>query len=198
MIILLYWNISSKSLQIKNFGRTWRKICRSYTRKKQESYGYHLDNFIGTSRQLNQTSRASLSWPSFFWQYRLRPQLQWIREKHQFILEPTVERLLNNAVNLLLANFQSEPCLLHGDFWNGNIICQKEQKARIVDPAVYCGDREADIAMAELLVVSNKIFLRLTTLCFPCKRVFASEQQSTTSIIFSTIFLFLAKAIANR
>ncbi|MCU7812208.1 MAG: fructosamine kinase family protein, partial [Candidatus Thiodiazotropha sp. (ex Notomyrtea botanica)] len=40
--------------------------------------------------------------------------------------------------------------LLHGDLWGGNMAYDQEGSPVIYDPAVYYGDREADLAMTEL------------------------------------------------
>jgi protein-ribulosamine 3-kinase len=42
------------------------------------------------------------------------------------------------------------PSLLHGDLWGGNYATDEEGAPVIFDPAVYYGDREADLAMTEL------------------------------------------------
>ena len=49
----------------------------------------------------------------------------------------------------LLAGLDSVPSLLHGDLWNGNAGFTAEGPV-LFDPAVYYGDREADLAMTEL------------------------------------------------
>ena len=36
------------------------------------------------------------------------------------------------------------PALLHGDLWGGNWACDDRGEPFIFDPAVYCGDPEAD------------------------------------------------------
>jgi fructosamine-3-kinase len=41
------------------------------------------------------------------------------------------------------------PSLLHGDLWSGNVLSASSEPA-LIDPAVYRGHREADLAMAEL------------------------------------------------
>ena len=42
------------------------------------------------------------------------------------------------------------PSLIHGDLWSGNIICDKQGKPVLIDPAIYYGFREMDIAMLNL------------------------------------------------
>lgn len=42
------------------------------------------------------------------------------------------------------------PSLLHGDLWSGNVIAGNDGLACLIDPAVYVGHAEADLAMTEL------------------------------------------------
>ena len=42
------------------------------------------------------------------------------------------------------------PSLLHGDLWSGNFITGSDGQAWLIDPAVYVGHAEADLAMTEL------------------------------------------------
>ena len=43
-----------------------------------------------------------------------------------------------------------KPSLLHGDLWSGNYIVGNDGRAWLIDPAVYVGHFEADLAMTEL------------------------------------------------
>ena len=49
----------------------------------------------------------------------------------------------------LFVDYQPQPSLLHGDLWSGNAAMAGDAPA-LFDPACYYGDRETDIAMAEL------------------------------------------------
>ena len=51
-----------------------------------------------------------------------------------------------------------KPALLHGDLWSGNYITGKNGEAWLIDPAVYYGNREADIAMTRLFGGFNATF----------------------------------------
>jgi fructosamine-3-kinase len=42
------------------------------------------------------------------------------------------------------------PSLLHGDLWGGNWAADESGNPVVFDPAVYFGDREADLAMTRL------------------------------------------------
>jgi fructosamine-3-kinase len=45
---------------------------------------------------------------------------------------------------------KKQPALLHGDLWSGNVICDQEGKPCLIDPAVYFGHREMDLAFSKL------------------------------------------------
>ena len=42
------------------------------------------------------------------------------------------------------------PSLLHGDMWTGNVLCHKGRIAGFIDPAVYFGDPEIELAFSTL------------------------------------------------
>jgi len=99
-------------------------------------FGWHRDNWIGATPQIN-TWRDD--WATFFLECRIQPQLALAR-KNGFAIQVPVD---------LLKNHQPEPSLLHGDLWSGNAGFISEGPV-LFDPAVYYGDREADLAMTEL------------------------------------------------
>jgi protein-ribulosamine 3-kinase len=111
------------------------------------AFGFATDNFIGRTRQPN----GCLSdWAEFFRERRLRHQLALaIQNGFAELLEQPGARLLE-SVDALLAEHRPEPSLLHGDLWAGNWLADPQQEPVIFDPAVYFGDREADLAMSRL------------------------------------------------
>ena len=40
--------------------------------------------------------------------------------------------------------------LLHGDLWNGNYLVSNKAEPTLIDPSIYYGSREVDIAMTKL------------------------------------------------
>lgn len=113
----------------------------------QEYFGWERDNTIGSTPQIN--TREG-DWAVFWREHRLRFQLD-LAERHGFggRLRARGERLLD-ALPLLFAGHQPAASLLHGDLWSGNYAYTHGGEPVIFDPAVYYGDREADIAMTEL------------------------------------------------
>jgi len=117
-------------------------------RTTQQRFGWHRDNTIGSTPQPN--TPTSSDWVAFWRERRLGFQLELAacggyRGGRQKKGEQLMERL-----PALLAGHDPEPSLLHGDLWSGNYAFTTEGEAVIFDPAVYFGDREADLAMTEL------------------------------------------------
>ena len=50
----------------------------------------------------------------------------------------------------ILSGHDPEPSLLHGDLWGGNASFDQNGDPVIYDPAVYFGDREAELAFTEM------------------------------------------------
>ena len=112
-----------------------------------EKFGWHQDNTIGSTPQIN--SRSD-SWPAFFRDHRLRYQLELAaRNGYGGRLQERGAELLAR-VDEFLADHRVQPSLLHGDLWSGNVGVDIEGTPVIFDPAVYYGDREADLAMTRL------------------------------------------------
>jgi fructosamine-3-kinase len=110
-------------------------------------FGWGRDNTIGRTPQAN---GWCAQWAEFFRERRLRPQLD-LTASHGFaaLLAAPGRRLLE-AVPALLAGHRPAASLLHGDLWGGNWLATSSGEPVIFDPAVYYGDREADLAMTEL------------------------------------------------
>lgn len=108
-------------------------------------YGFCQDNYIGARSQKNV---ANESWVAFFRDCRLEPQ---IRSAEHYLGTGDLKkagRLLDHLGDFLVE--PENPSLLHGDLWSGNVIAGNDGKAWLIDPAVYVGHAEADIAMTEL------------------------------------------------
>ncbi|MBC7946093.1 MAG: fructosamine kinase family protein [Burkholderiales bacterium] len=110
-------------------------------------FGWHRDNTIGATPQINTQNG---DWITFWRDHRLGYQLRLAAANgHDGQLQKSGERLLAD-MNALFASHKPQPSLLHGDLWGGNIGFASDGKPLVFDPAVYYGDREADLAMTEL------------------------------------------------
>ena len=112
-------------------------------RHQSPQYGWPRDNWIGLAPQRN---ALHSDWAEFFRDYRLAPQLETARANGHAV---DASRLLQ-GVAAFFADYRPAASLLHGDLWGGNAGFLRDGAPVIYDPAVYYGDREADLAMTEL------------------------------------------------
>ena len=110
-------------------------------------FGLDHDNFIGSLGQSNATHD---SWAEFYWNERLEPQLA--RAVAGGLasgrLRDGFARLAGRLANLVGA--EEPPARLHGDLWAGNLHVDEQGAPCLIDPAVYGGHREMDLAMMRL------------------------------------------------
>jgi fructosamine-3-kinase len=116
-------------------------------RSTQRQFGWDRDNTIGSTPQPNQWSS---SWVTFLRDRRLLWQLGLASKTGA--TSRTIERgqLLCELLDAFFSSYRPTPSLLHGDLWGGNWGADEDGLPVVFDPAVYYGDREADIAMTRL------------------------------------------------
>jgi protein-ribulosamine 3-kinase len=116
-------------------------------RVQQPRFGWAEDNFIGATPQPNGWSD---DWLEFWRHRRLVHQLGLAaRNRLPSRLIDRGERLAADC-GALFSGHSPRPALLHGDLWGGNAAVAAGEGPVVFDPAVYCGDREADVAMTAL------------------------------------------------
>lgn len=123
-----------------------RQLAQMHRTRARE-YGWSRDNTIGSTPQIN---TWSTDWIGFFGERRLGYQLGLPGARgYGRRLQDDGERLIAH-LPAFFTDYQPQPSLLHGDLWGGNYATDSSGAPVIFDPAVYYGDREADIAMTEL------------------------------------------------
>lgn len=135
-----------KGQPTRSFWHSFGKGLAELHRNTNPYFGLDRNNYIGSLEQVN-TPRPA--WHTFFMEHRLEPLVKKARDlgKVQPGMAFRSERLFGKLEGL----FPIEPpALLHGDLWNGNFICTTERAPVLIDPAVYFGHREMDIAMTTL------------------------------------------------
>lgn len=111
-----------------------------------DRFGFTAANFIGATHQPNKWME---NWGHFFWEERIRFQLQ-LASKNGYSFPGISISRLENAVLKALENRSPSPSLLHGDLWGGNAAALPDGTPVVFDPASYYGDPEADIAFTEV------------------------------------------------
>lgn len=150
----------------------WEKLGSGLAHLHQsttELCGLNHNNYIG---RLNQKNEEVGSWLTFFSEHRLNAQLG-LAIYNDYVSQDFVrdfKRFLTKLPNLIP---ESEPSLLHGDLWNGNVMSTNRGPA-IYDPAVYYGAREMDIAMTQLFGGFNQRFYQAYNEVYPLPDEFDS------------------------
>jgi fructosamine-3-kinase len=125
------------------FGEQLAQLHR-YT---QQQFGWFRDNTIGSTPQPNHYEDDWL----FFWRkHRLGFQLELAHRHGLGAGAQSKGEKLMAQLDGFFDGYQPEASLLHGDLWSGNYAISSNDEPVIFDPAVYFGDREADLAMTEL------------------------------------------------
>ena len=115
-------------------------------RHVERRFGWYRDNTIGLTPQLNSWCA---DWVDFFRRERLDYQLELAaRNGHSAELQ-SLGRRLSDGLGALFVDYEPQPSLLHGDLWGGNWAVADGGPV-LIDPAVYYGDRESDLAMTQL------------------------------------------------
>jgi len=145
VLVMVFYTLSSLT---EDNGANLGALLARHHQHQGTSFGWQQDNYIGLTPQQNDFSE---SWPVFFRDCRLLPQLR-LAEKNG--LDAKIRKQLECLMGRIeshLVERKTVPCLLHGDLWSGNAAYdQLAQRAILVDPAPYYGDPEVDLAMTEL------------------------------------------------
>jgi fructosamine-3-kinase len=111
------------------------------------SFGLDHDNFIG---RLPQANAPLGTWAAFYRERRLVPQLRLAVDAGR--ASPAVRRGFDRLLPQLetVVGPAEPPARLHGDLWGGNAMPDGDGRPCLIDPAVYGGHREVDLAMMRL------------------------------------------------
>ncbi len=135
----------------------WETFGRNLAQLHQctaPSFGLNHDNYIGRLPQKNESKK---NWCEFFIECRLKPQVG------MALYNQLVDARLHQSFEDLYARLpallpQELPALLHGDLWSGNVHTSPDGHACLIDPAVYFGHREMDLAFTKLFGGFDPIF----------------------------------------
>ncbi|WAA11005.1 fructosamine kinase family protein [Fervidibacillus albus] len=111
------------------------------------AFGFEQNNYIGMIVQKNGWFS---NWIEYFRDNRLLPQITAVEKANLIPIElrKKADELLEN-LDRWIPNDVS-PSLLHGDLWGGNWIAGKNGIPYLIDPAVFYGHFEFELAFTEL------------------------------------------------
>lgn len=148
-ILLEVINSSNRSNNFyEDFGRKFAEMHKY----RSKYFGFYENNYIGLTPQINVADNEEKNdWIKFYFNKRLLYQIH-LAEKNEYLsLElKSLFSSLESKIETILKTKDNTPSLLHGDLWSGNYTVDENGIACLIDPAVYYGHREADLAMTKL------------------------------------------------
>jgi fructosamine-3-kinase len=118
-------------------------------------FGLERDTLIGP---LHQPNPVTDSWINFFRDHRLL-YMAHIAYQHGSLPQPVlgrIERLSAKLEQWLLE--PDQPSLIHGDIWTTNLLTQNGQITAFIDPAIYYGHAEIELAYTTLFGTLGQTF----------------------------------------
>ena len=113
---------------------------------KNEFFGLDYDNYIGSLRQINKKEN---NWKGFYSNQRLLHLTRFAFDK-ELLSKADSKKMEELCYKLDTYVPFTEPSLIHGDLWSGNLIFDGQGKPVFIDPAIYYGHPEMDWAMLSL------------------------------------------------
>lgn len=150
----------------KDFWEHFGRQLAAIHQQKAAHFGGLPTNYIGALPQYNP---QLASWPEFYAQARLQPQLKMAIERK--VIGPQeayqLEQLIAKLPDILEP---ASPSLIHGDLWNGNFLVDKRGQAVLVDPAACYASQEMDLAMTRLFGGFDAAFYAAYEEAWPLER----------------------------
>jgi fructosamine-3-kinase len=133
--------------RVKDFDERLGRGLAALHRFGAPSFGLDHDNFIGPLPQRN----APLpTWAAFYREHRLGAQLRLAQSRG--LIDAPLQRGFERLFERIEEHTgpAEPPARLHGDLWAGNLHTDERGEPVLIDPAVYGGHREVDLAMMRL------------------------------------------------
>lgn len=179
--LLLLEYIEPKRPEKKDFQKLGTKLAALHN-ISQTSFGFTSDNYIG---RLFQSNKPHIKWEDFYCHERILPQL--ILAKSKGLLSKNEIPEITSLLKVLkdLSN-NVTPSLLHGDLWSGNYIIATDGTPYLIDPAIYFGHNEVDIAMSKLFGGFDKSFYEAYQEYYP-----VGENSSASIDLYQLYYLLV-------
>lgn len=154
----------------------WINLAESLATLHAQSnthFGLDHDNYIGA---LPQSNKFHDNWIDFFINERLEPQigLAYYEGLVDLSYLKNFQRIYPKLPTLIPKEL---PALLHGDLWSGNILATSDDMPALIDPAVYYGHREMELAFTKLFGGFESIFYATYSEIFPLQSGFQIREE---------------------
>jgi len=141
---LLLEHVSRGSASQETDAQLGHGLVAIHSHDSEKGFGWHRDNWIGS---LPQHNGRKGHWGHFWRDQRIGTQLEMARSRGR-LGSALFDRVLEVTPKALQDIKKAD--LLHGDLWGGNWFTSDSGEPTLIDPAVYYGHGEVDLAMSEL------------------------------------------------
>tara|TARA_Y100000996_G_scaffold147441_1_gene113509 strand:- start:204 stop:980 length:777 start_codon:yes stop_codon:yes gene_type:complete len=165
--LLIIDYIENNDIKDKNYQVILAEEISKIHQNTNNRYGFQFDAQIGA---LKQTNEFIDSWVVFFREKRLNSIFELINNDDPMTnnINQKIEKLLKNIHNLIPNN--PIPRLLHGDLWAGNILYNNGKLVGLIDPGIFFGHNELEIAYLTWFNFVNEEFLKIYSNIIPIER----------------------------
>tara|TARA_Y100000741_G_scaffold226115_1_gene172689 strand:+ start:82 stop:972 length:891 start_codon:yes stop_codon:yes gene_type:complete len=141
--LLLTEFIQHDNIKHKNYQEVLANEILKLHYVSNDKYGFDFNAQIGG---LSQSNKYENNWINFFREKRLNMIFEKINKSNPMpsVINKNIEMLLKDLENYLPKNPRIS--LLHGDLWSGNILFNNGKLAALIDPGIYFGHNELEIA----------------------------------------------------
>ncbi len=160
--------------------RTAAEALAALHQVRSDQFGYSYATQFGA---LLQPNHQTADWIGFFRDQRLLHYASRAGEGKLIdqAFTSRLERLAQNLEHLL--EEPRYPALLHGDVWSGNILTQGAQLRAFVDPAVFAGHPEYELAYVTLHGTFGRAFFDAYHLICPISPDFLPRRRDIYLIV---------------
>ena len=165
--LLIIDYIENNDIKDKNYQVILAEVISKIHQNTNNRYGFQFDAQIGA---LKQTNEFIDNWVVFFREKRLNSIFELINNDDPMTnnINQKIEKLLKNIHNLIPNN--PIPRLLHGDLWAGNILYNNGKLVGLIDPGIFFGHNELEIAYLTWFNFVNEEFLKIYSNIIPIER----------------------------
>ena len=151
-------------------------------------FGYERDTLIGPLPQPNPRSEK---WIPFFREHRLLAMAEAAEAEGRLpsAMLSRLERLGERLEDLLTE--PAHPSLLHGDLWTGNVLVRGDRIAGFVDPAIYYGHPEIELAFTTMFGTFGEAFFEAYEALLPIKPGFHELRREIYNLYPTLVHLRL-------
>jgi len=153
--LLILSHITGRSQFTQVTERHAAELLASLHNQTQDAYGLAFDTLIG---KLHQPNMENPQWIAFFRDMRLLHMARAAYDAHEIDQSTMVQidQLASKLDDFLIE--PSAPSLIHGDIWTTNVLADGDTITGFVDPAIYYGHSEMELAYIAWTGTFSKAF----------------------------------------